>query len=82
MQLHELPGAVKGAPPLADLLDYLVQRQRSGLVKLARPPRLLYLIPPVAGVAEAMGVDERVAPPPGLAWLWAVVVFDPPRGPQ
>ena len=60
MQLHELPAVKAGGaarPPLADLLHYLEQRQRSGLVKLSHPPRLLYLIPPAAFVAEAIGVD-------------------------
>jgi hypothetical protein len=74
--------AAAAAAALRDLADYLQQRSRCGVVRLpacderegggAAPARTLYLIPPAAGVAAALGAPEPAGE--SGAMLWALVL--------
>jgi hypothetical protein len=63
------------AGELRSFSGYLYERRRCGVVRLAAPARLLYLIPPAPAVAAALGAAElpRDAPPD---FLWALVLPD------
>lgn len=63
------------AGELRSFSAYLFERRRCGVVRLAAPARLIYLIPPAPAVAAALGAAEppRDAPPD---FLWALVLPD------
>jgi hypothetical protein len=63
------------AGELRSFVAYLLERRRCGVVRLASPARLLYIIPPAPAVAAALGAAE----PPRDAphdFLWALVLPD------